>query len=73
MPDPIKPIYVCEGFPVGGAEQEAVQAKWLNVQADLGYRLVDRRVLGSGGASKRVHLVMELVETAPTLVPEGGA
>lgn len=73
MPDPIKPIYVCEGFPVGGPEQEAVQAKWLNVQADLGYRLVDRRVLGSGGASKRVHLVMELVETAPTLVPEGGA
>lgn len=68
-----KPIYVCEGFPVGGPEQEAAQAAWLDAQARRGYRLADRRVLGSGGASKRVHIVMELVELAPALAPEGGA
>lgn len=57
-----KPIYVCQSFPVGTPEQEAAQEAWLNTQAAEGYRLADRRVLGSGGASKRIHLVMELVE-----------
>lgn len=67
--NPNKPTYVCHGFPVGGPEQEAAQQAWLNEQAAQGYRLVDRQVLQSGGASKRVHVVMELVEPAP----EGGA
>lgn len=65
------PTYVCQGFPVAGPDHEAAQEAWLNTQADLGYRLVDRQVFGSGGASKRVHLVMELVEL-PEAAPEGG-
>ncbi|MCX4244202.1 hypothetical protein [Paraliomyxa miuraensis] len=69
--NPTKPIYVCQGFPVVGPEQEAAQATWLETQAQEGYRLVDRKVFESGGASKRVHLVMELVEPSPD-AEEGG-
>lgn len=70
--NPTKPIYVCQGFPVDGPEQEAAQSAWLEEQARSGYRLVDRRVFASGGASKRVHLVMELLEPLPVLATEGG-
>ena len=71
--NPTKPIYVCHGFPVGDSEQEAAQERWLNENAAQGYRLVDRQILGSGGASKRVHVVMELVEPDPAPAAEGGA
>lgn len=71
--NPTKPIYVCQGFPVGGPEHEAAQAAWLESQASRGYRLVDRKVFSSGGASKRVHLVMELLEPLPIVAREGGA
>ena len=76
MPDesnPTKPTYVCQGFPVTGPDQEAAQEAWLEAHAKNGYRLVDRQVFESGGASKRVHLVMELVELAPAPAAEGGA
>ena len=69
---PTKPIYVCQGFAVGGPEHEAAQDAWLQTQAAHGYRLVDRKVFQSGGASKRVHLVMELLEPLPIIAAEGG-
>lgn len=57
-----QPIYLCASFGVTNPEEEPRMQDWLNEQAGRGYRLFDRQVFGSGGASKRINLVMELQE-----------
>lgn len=68
------PIYVCESFGVTNPEEGPRMQDWLNTQAINGYRLFDRQVTGSGGASKRIHVVMELQEyEEPAAVVEAEA
>ena len=70
-----RPIYLCESFGVTNPEEAPRMQDWLNTHAQQGYRLFDRQVLGSGGASKRIHVVMERMpidEPAPEAA-EGGA
>lgn len=56
------PTYVCATFGMTNPEEEPLMQEWLNEHADRGYRLFDRQVSSSGGASKRIHLVMEMQE-----------
>ena len=74
MSEEQRPLYLCESFGVTNPEEQPRMQDWLNTQADRGYRLVDRQVLGSGGAAKRISLVMELqeVEEPADAAEEGG-
>lgn len=60
------PHYICRSFNAAPANTDGKIEEWLNKQHRKGYRLTDGAMMGASGSSRRVHLIMERQDVAPT-------
>jgi len=62
--------YICRNFNAAYANTDGKIEEWLNKQHRKGYRLADSKMMGASGSSRRVYLIMERQDVAPTLDAE---